>query len=248
MSLIQSALYLAWSDAKARYKKSVLGPFWPTLTNLLGIVGLSLVWAELMNQDMQTFVPQLTISLIMWQLISGVLVEGPIVFVRQAPMIRNVAIPSWFFAFRALARHLINLFHNALIVLGVFIYSDVPITFGTWMFVPGLVLVILNLYWLLLLLGLLGARFRDIEYLIASLVPLLFFISPVLYRVDRLPEGMNLVWLNPVSYMIEAIRAPLLGQAISGLVYSVLIAMLLIGGALTWSYQRTYGKNLAFWV
>ena len=63
MSLIQNAAYFAWSDTKARYKKSVLGPFWPTLTNLLGVVGLSLVWAELMNQDMQSFVPQLAIGL-----------------------------------------------------------------------------------------------------------------------------------------------------------------------------------------
>ena len=248
MSLIQSALYLAWSDAKARYKKSVLGPFWPTLTNLLGIVGLSLVWAELMNQDMQTFVPQLTISLIMWQLISGVLVEGPIVFVRQAPMIRNVAIPSWFFVFRALARHLINLLHNAVIVVGVLTYSDIPMTHETWWFIPSLLLVVLNLYWSMHLLGLLGARFRDIEHLVNGVVPILFFISPVIYRADRLPEGFNLVWLNPLSYMIEAIRAPLLGQPIPSLTYPVLLGMLVVGACLTWAHQRTSGKNLAFWV
>lgn len=248
MSLIQSAAYLAWSDTKARYKKSVLGPFWPTLTNLLGVVGLSLVWAELMQQDMNTFVPQLAIGLIAWQLISGVLVDGPMVFVRQAPMIRNVAIPAWFFAIRALARHLINLMHNAVIVVGVLLYSGTPMTMQTWWVVPSLILVVLNLYCCMHLFGLLGARFRDVEHLVNGVVPILFFISPVIYRADRLPEGLNLVWLNPVSYMIEAIRAPLLGQPLPTMAYPVLIGMLIVGASLTWLYQRTSGKNLAFWV
>jgi len=248
MSLIQNAAYLAWSDTKARYKKSVLGPFWPTLTNLLGIVGLSLVWGDLMNQDLHTFVPQVAIGLIAWQLISGALVDAPMVFVRQAAMIRNVATPSWFFAIRALARHLINLMHNAVIVIGVFIYSGIPLTVQIWWFLPSLVLVVLNLYWITHLFGLLGARFRDIEHLIGGVVPILFFISPVLYRADRLPAGLNLVWLNPLSYMIEALRAPLLGQPLPSLAYPVLIGMLAAGAGVTWLHQRTSGKNLAFWV
>jgi ABC-type polysaccharide/polyol phosphate export permease len=248
MSLIQNATYLAWSDTKARYKKSVIGPFWPTLTNLLGVLCLSLVWGHLLQQDMNSFVPQLTIGLITWQLISGVLLDGPGTFTRQAAMIRNVAIPSWFFAVRTLARHLINLMHNVVIVVGVMLYYQVPWTEHTWLVFPGLLLVVLNLYWLMHGLGLVGARFRDIELLISSIVPLLFFISPVIYRADRLPAGMNIVWLNPFSYMIEAIRAPLLGYAPDPATYIVLLSLLAGGSLMTLAYQRTQGKNLAFWV
>lgn len=248
MSLMQDAIYLAWSDTKARYKKSVIGPFWPTLTNLLGILGLGLVWGHLLHQDMDTFIPQLTLGLITWQLISGVLVEGPITFSRQASMIRNVAIPTWFFVIRALAKHLINLLHNVVILIGVMLYYQVPLTEHTLLVLPGLVLVVLNLFWLQYGLGLLGARFRDIEPLVSSLVPLLFFISPVIYRADRLPPGLNVVWLNPFSYMIEAIRSPLLGYAPEPGTYVVLVGMLFAGGGLTWLYARAQGKNLAFWV
>ena len=248
MSLFQNAVYLAWSDTKARYKKSVIGPFWPTLTNVFGVLCLGLVWGQLLKQDMETFIPQLTIGLITWQLIGGVLVEGPSTFTRQSAMIRNVAIPSWYFALRALAKHLINLLHNIVIVVGVMLYYGVPLTINTWLVFPGLILVIFNLYWILHGLGLVGARFRDIEILLVSLVPLLFFMSPVIYRADRLPPGFNVVWLNPVSYMIEAIRSPLLGYPPQPGTYMVLFAMLIIGGGLTFLYQRSYGKSLAFWV
>ena len=69
MSLIINAAYLAWADTKARYKRSVLGPFWIVLTNLIGVLGLSLVWAQLFNQQMREFVPTVCIGLIVWQLV-----------------------------------------------------------------------------------------------------------------------------------------------------------------------------------
>jgi ABC-type polysaccharide/polyol phosphate export permease len=197
---------------------------------------------------MQTFIPQLTVGLIVWQLIAGVLTDGPLTFVRHAGMIRNVSMPNWFFSIRALAKHLINLMHNIVILVGVMLYYQVPLNQNTWLVIPGLLLVTLNLFWLLHGLGLAGARFRDIELLINSLVPLFFFISPVIYRADRLPTELNVVWLNPLSYMIEAIRTPLLGAAPSSLTWVVLLGMLVIGCSLTWLYQRTQGKNLAFWV
>ncbi len=248
MSLIQNAIYLAWADTKARYKKSVIGPFWPTLTNVFGVLGLGLVWGHLLNQDMNTFIPQLTVGLIVWQLIAGALTDGPQTFVRHADMVRNVSMPNWFFSVRALSKHLINLLHNLVILVGVMVYYQVPLTEHTWLVLPGLLLVSLNLFWLLHGLGLVGARFRDVELLINSLVPLLFFISPVIYRADRMPAALNVVWLNPFSYMIEAIRTPLLGAAPDVLTWYVLLGMLVVGGGLTWLHQRTQGKNLAFWV
>lgn len=248
MTLLHNAVYLAWSDTKARYKKSVLGPFWPTLTNVLGVLGLSLVWARLLNEDMSVFVPSLAIGLITWQLIAGVISDGPGTFVRQAAMIRNVAIPPWFFVSRNLARHLINLLHNFVIIAGVMLYFATPINLNIWLFLPGLLLVVLNLFWILLLLGMLGARFRDIEHLIVGVLPILFFITPVIYRADRLPVGFNLVWLNPLTYLIEAIRTPLLGHTPHVNTYWILSVILLIGSAVTWQYLRAHGKHLAFWV
>jgi ABC-type polysaccharide/polyol phosphate export permease len=215
---------------------------------VFGILGLGLVWGTLLKQDMNTFIPQLTVGLIVWQLIAGALTDGPQTFVRHAGMVRNVSMPSWFFSVRALAKHLINLMHNIIILVCVILYYKVPLNANTWLVLPGFFLVTLNLYWILHGLGLVGARFRDIELLITSLVPLLFFISPVIYRADQLPAALNVVWMNPFSYMIEAIRTPLLGNAPDPLTWYVLMAMLLIGSGLTWLHQKTQGKNLAFWV
>lgn len=248
MILFKNALYLAWADTRARYKKSVLGPFWLTFGNLIGVLGLSVVWATLLKEDMRTFVPSLTIGMIVWQLVAGTIGEGPTTFVRQASMIRNVAIPHWFFVIRSLSRQVINLLHNLIIVVGVVWYFDFQLQVETWLALPGIALVLANLYWITYVLGMLGARFRDIEYLVNALLPLLFFISPVIFRPDRLPVNMQIIWLNPLSYFIEIVRAPFLGSVPQASSYLVMFATLIAGAALAATLKKFKGRQLAFWV
>ena len=243
-----NSLYLAWADTKARYKKTVLGPIWPVLANLLAVLGLSLVWGEIMGQEMKVFVPQLSIGLVLWQLISGIITEAPGNFYRNAPAIKNIPIPLWFITIRMLTRHVINLLHNVIIVVGVIFYFDINITLHTIWVLPALILVIVNLFWLAHLLSILGTRFRDIEYLLIGIIPMVFFISPIVFRADRLPIGLNIIWLNPISYMIEAIRGPIISSSLHENTYIVLVMMLLGGSTLTAIVHKKWGPKLAYWV
>ena len=246
--MIGNALYLAWADTRARYRKSVLGPLWLTLGNLIGVLGLSLVWGALLKEDMSSFVPSVSLGLILWQLVAGCVGDGPTTFIRQANMIRNVAIPQGFFLLRALFRQVINFLHNLVIVAGVVWYFDFPVGPQTMLSVVGLGLVILNLLWMMYLLGMLGARFRDVEFLVNAFLPLLFFISPVIFRPDRLPAELNIIWLNPLSYFIEVVRGPFLNQVPELRTYVVMVSLLVLGGAMTLVIVRLKGRQLAFWV
>jgi ABC-type polysaccharide/polyol phosphate export permease len=244
----RNAIYLAWSETKARYKKSVLGPFWLVFGNLIGVLGLSVVWSSLLKENPQNFIPSLTIGMIIWQLIAGAITDGPTTFIRQAAIIRNVAIPAYFFVIRSLSRQIINLLHNLLIVIGVMIYFDFQVKTTFWLVLPGLILVLLNLYWLIYALGMMGARFRDLEYLVNAIMPLLFFISPVIFRPDHLPFDIKIIWLNPLSYFLEIVRAPLMGKIPAPSTY-ILLAGLAIGGfLLIFMVHKKYHRRLSFWV
>lgn len=248
MSLVFNAMYLAWSDTRARYSKSVLGPFWLTFGNLISILGLSIVWSALLKQDMHTFVPTITIGMIVWQLVSGAINDSATTFIRQAPIIRNVYMPTWFFVVRSLTRQVINLLHNLVIVAGVVWYFHLPLTAVSLLAIPGLLLVILNLSWITYVLGLFGARFRDLEYTIASLMPLFFFITPVIFRADKLPISMKIIWLNPLSYFIEVVRAPVFGEIPAAKAYAVMLGLLAFGAIASVLLNRRYSHRLAFWL
>ena len=74
--LLHVIAFIAASDLRARYRRSVLGPFWMTLGTAAGTLGLGLVWSELLRMERASFVPSLTCGLILWQLLSGCILES----------------------------------------------------------------------------------------------------------------------------------------------------------------------------
>lgn len=240
--------FIALSDVRARYKRSVLGPLWLTLGTAGGSAGLGFIWSELLRVDAATFVPTLTAGLILWQFIAGLITEASTLFSRQASIIRNLNLPLAIHPAQLLLRHLINLAHNAPVFFLVALGLGHPLTMTTWLALPGLLLLALNLLWIAFFIGLLGARFRDLEYLITMAMPLLMFISPVFYRPNYLPFSERIMWFNPFSHFIELVRYPLFGAPPPLFVVETNLAMLVIGWSLTlWLFNRQHHR-IAFWV
>jgi ABC-type polysaccharide/polyol phosphate export permease len=248
LALLPAVFFLTWSDTKARYQRSVLGPFWLVLGTMIGVAGLGFLWSTLLHSDRATFIPSLTVGLIVWQFISGCVTEGSAVFVRSSSVIRNLKIPFFFHALQTVMRQFINFTHNIVVIVVIFIIYPPHLSYAQMLVIPGLILLVCNLLWITMLIGMLGARYRDLEYLINSIMPLLFFLSPVIYRPENLGMKSHIVWLNPFTYLIAVVRDPLQGIASSCSVYIVSVLMLLVGGVFTlWLLDRKY-KRIAFWV
>lgn len=240
--------FMAWSDVRARYRRSVLGPFWITLSTAIGVIGLGLVWSELFKLERRTYVPMLSIGLILWQFLSSSITEATTVLTKQNNMIRNLNLPISFYPSQLLLRQLINLAHTIPLYFLVVWVLDSPLNATALMAIPGFLLVVLNLFWMVLLIGILGARFRDLEYLISMVMPLLMFFTPVLYRPNALPFSGQLIWLNPLAHLIEIVRYPLLGDMPPVVVFYANIGMLLVGGGLTFLLFNKKRDRVAMWV
>lgn len=94
--------HMAYSDTKARYKRSMLGPLWLTLGAAVGVVGLGLVWSQLLHQERSELIPSLTVGLLLWQFISGCVTESTSTFVRQSQIIRNLQLPFLYILYNSL--------------------------------------------------------------------------------------------------------------------------------------------------
>ncbi len=245
---LSTVFYFAWSETKARYKRSVLGPLWLTLGTAIGVAGLGVVWSILLKTDMRTFVPPLTVGLILWQFISGCITESPVLFVRQSGVIRNLHLPYFFHPLQLLMRHLITLLHNSIVILVVFLVFPPQLTPAMLMALPGLVLLVLNMLWLILLIGMLGARFRDIEPLVQAFMPMVFFVTPVLYRAENLGFRQYIMWLNPLAHLIGIVRDPLMGVMPGLLNYAVSVAIAIVGWGLTFYLFKSRRNRIPYWV
>ena len=119
-------MHFALSDTKARYARSVLGPWWITLGTALGVLGLGVVWSAVMGVDLSKMLPNLAVGLVLWFMISGVIAESSNCFSNQAAILRNYSLPISIHTLRLLMKHLINFGHNVSIILVVFFIYGFP--------------------------------------------------------------------------------------------------------------------------
>ncbi|MDA3876784.1 MAG: ABC transporter permease [Halothiobacillus sp.] len=245
---LPAALFLSWSDTKARYKRSMLGPFWLTLGTAIGVGGLGFVWSTLFKVDKAVFIPLLTVGLILWGFIAGIITESSQVFVQNAQLIRNVQLPMFFHPLKLMLRQLINLAHNAIVIVIVFLIYPPEWHASAWLALPGFLLTVLSLSWMSLFIGMFAARYRDAETAITNFMPLLFFMSPVLFKAEQLGVGSWVIWLNPFSYFITAVRDPLLGHPSPWFVWPVLLGMTVIGWLVTLWLFHTRRTRIPYWI
>ncbi|WP_175404685.1 ABC transporter permease [Endozoicomonas atrinae] len=239
---------LSWDNIKVRYARSVIGPFWLVLATAISALGLGYVWSILFNQDKETFIPALCIGLIIWQFLSSCIQEAPNCYIENAPIIKNTVNSVLIFPLITIIRNLIILGHNFSIIIIVFLIYPPKINYNSILIIPGIILVIGNLIWIVGILGFLGARYRDLPPAIASMITILFFLSPVIYKPDQLGLKAYIMWLNPFTYMISLIRDPLTGHSSPLFFYAVSTTALLVGYFAMAIMIEKYRYKLPYWL
>jgi homopolymeric O-antigen transport system permease protein len=144
---------LALQDIKLRYRGSVLGPFWVTINTLMMVAGMSLIYSQLFNIDKNTYLPYLTIGLVVWQFISGVITDSCDTFVRAEGTIKQTPVPFSVYAYRGTCRNLLILAHSLPVVPLAWAVFGVHVDWYVIEIVPALVILAINGCWLGILLA-----------------------------------------------------------------------------------------------
>ena len=228
---------LGLNDVVARYRGSVLGPFWITLTTAVFVLGIGLLYAGLMKVPVVRYIPWMTTGLVVWGLISQVALEGADAFVSASDVLRQAALPAPLFVWRVIWRNVLTFVHQlpVLVVTGLWFGYLVHVRLGEAAI--GFVLVLVNISWSALAFAAICARFRDLKQILASLIQLLFFLSPVLWIPSEMRGvGGQLMALNPIVHMLDVLRGPLIGDPFH--LHSVIY--LLVSGAAGWAFTLVF--------
>ncbi len=239
---------MAWQDVMQRYRGSLLGPFWLTISTAIMISTMGVLYSALFKMEIGEYLPFLTLGLLAWNLISTLITDGCQTFVAAENIIKQIRLPLSTHAFRLVWRALIIAAHNFVVYVVVLFLFDVPVGAVTLLVVPGIALVAANGIWVALLLGMLCARFRDIPQIIASLIQIAFFMTPILWKPELLGPNEYLAHLNPFFAFVDLIRAPLLGQAPHAMSWVVALAVSAGGCALALALFAKFRSRIAYWV
>lgn len=236
-------------DANSRYKRTFLGPFWPILAVSFGSLGIAMLWGIIFKMDLRVAIPQITIGFIIWYYLAATVVEGASCFVDQKTTFLSQKLPLSFFPLMTLTKNTVVFFKSLTVVLVILLVFP-PEKYTNLLYFPICFLIsFINLFFMVYFIGFFSTRYRDLAVLIQSLMPILFFLSPVVFKVEYLGEGMEWVMLiNPLSVILISIREPLLGHYPEPFyVYVQLIMLAFFFFAVLLLFAKKH-KNLPFWL
>ncbi|HDR8954519.1 ABC transporter permease [Burkholderia vietnamiensis] len=208
-------LHMGLQDIKSRFRSSALGPGW-ILVNLAAVVGaVGLIYGRLFHQPMNEFLPFLTLGVVIWTFITSSLVEGAMAFVVAEGYIKQFPFPKPIYLYRALVPYAVVFSIGLIVYFIVVAFYHRHVGWGALWVIPGLVLFLAINFFHVVIVAHVGVRFRDLPHLLGSLMQIAFYLTPVIFTVGMLRDrGLSFVYaFNPLYYLIEILRYPLLNSA-----------------------------------
>jgi lipopolysaccharide transport system permease protein len=242
-------LLLAWQDIRLRYRRSQLGPFWLTLSMAVTTYSMGFLYGHLFKVDLEHYFPFLASGMLTWAFISTTINDSTNAFVDAAHYLKQVKLPSLIFVLRVVSRNLIIFFHNIVAVIPVMIYCHVPFGWHTFSLLWGLIIIFLTGFVYGTILAIIGARFRDIVQVVASLIQVIFFLTPIMWMPEALPGRYYFaVKFNPFAQFIDLVRFGLIGKWPTLYDYQVTLGVLLLGIILMIFLFRRVRHRIIYWL
>ena len=244
---------LCWTlgalDIRIRYRGSLIGPFWLTLSTGVMVAAMGVIYSTLFKIDMHDYLPFLAISQVLWGYLAVLVGDACAGYSANDGLIRAVRMPFALYAARIVLRNVLVLAHNVVVIIGV------DLVMWTWpgpavlLVLPGLVIWLIDSLAITILLGAVCARFRDIPPIVASVMQMAFFVTPVIWRPHLIgPELMWVLPYNPFYSLLEVVRGPLLGEIPTGADYLSAVFYSVLLCAVTWMLFSRVRARIAFWV
>ncbi|RDI48513.1 galactan export ABC transporter permease subunit Wzm/RfbD [Nocardia mexicana] len=250
-------LSLGWQDIKQRYRRSVLGPFWITIATAVQATAMGILYAAILGQDLWTYLPYVTVGLIIWGVINASILEGSDVFIANEGLIKQLPSALSVHVYRLVWRQFLFFAHNAII------YVVLLVGMGVWkhlqwtalLAIPGMLLLFMNAMWVSIAFGIFSTRYRDIAPILSSMTLMLFVLTPVMWTTKSLhdqggavSERARLVELVPTYHYLEIVRAPLLGDPIHVRSWYVVLAITVLGWCVALLAWKRFRSRVPYWV
>jgi ABC-type polysaccharide/polyol phosphate export permease len=241
-------LYLGIQDIKLRYRRSIIGPWWVTISSAIMIMALGFLYSNIFVTDTKTYLPFFAIGYVFWAWISGQISDATTGFIQFENAIKQIDMPFPIYLFRFSVRNFIILLHNLVVVLLVLCIIGDGFNFNSLYLLPALFLIQLMLLMLCINISIFCTRFRDMNQVVMTALQIIFFFSPILWQPNALRGHSALITFNPVYHWIEIIREPLLGKLATALDWEFVIINTLVFFILATYLLGRFKSRIAIWL
>ncbi len=239
---------LSGHDIKSRYRGSILGPFWITLTLAMAIAGISMLFGDIFQAEAKSYFPLVGVGLALWIFISTTMTESCRTYIDSAAVIKQSTAPLSLQPIRIIVRNLIAFAHHLIVIIPLLYWSGDLFTASWGWAMLGFGLLVLNLFWMAFFFGIICARFRDVPQVIGAVLMMGMFVSPIFWRPGMATRSSEFVNANPFTHMIEGVRAPLTESYIPEISLIFLIVMCVAGWIAAMAAFFTFRHRVVYYV
>jgi homopolymeric O-antigen transport system permease protein len=240
-------LALLVRQLQARYRGSILGFVWTFLNPLLLMAVYALVFRFFMRLAVPNYALFLLAGLLPWGWFASSLSEGTNSIVGGSSLVTKSLFPTEILPTVVVLANMVNfLFSIPLLVAAALAYG-VPLHPLPWLSLFAI--VVLQLVFtlgLVLALSALNVHYRDVQHIVANLLLLWFFLTPIVYPVSQVPVSMHaIVWANPMALFAESYQAVFVSSSWPSLASLAMLATyasvsLVVGARIFDGYRDTF--------
>jgi lipopolysaccharide transport system permease protein len=244
------ALIFGWQDVAQRYRRSRIGAFWLTINMGVMFATLGIIFGTLFRSPITDYLPFVCAGLIFWGFLSLSVNEGCATFIEAGGIILQVRMPLFIHIMRVLWRNAIILAHNLVILPLVLLAMGRNPGLHVLLVLPGFLLVVLNVGWIMLVLAVVCTRFRDMTQVAQNFMQVLFYATPIVWMPSSLPQSTVRVVLelNPFYHLISLVRSPLLGETPELMSWVAGIVFAIVGWAFALVFYGSYRRRVPYWL
>ncbi|MGB9905629.1 MAG: ABC transporter permease [Desulfotomaculales bacterium] len=199
---------LVAKEIRARYKGSALGFLWTFFNPLLMLVVYSIVFSFVMRVQIENYAMFLFVALLPWNYLSASVIQGAASLVQNSALVKKIYFPREVLPLSAVLANLVNYLLSLLILIPALLAFKIRLTAALLAFPVVLLVETMLVTSLALCVSVANVYFRDLEHIVGILMTVWFFLTPVLYPVDVIPDEVKPFFsLNPATPLMEAYRA-----------------------------------------
>ena len=241
---------LVKKDLRGRYKGSVLGFLWTFINPLLQLAVYTMVFSTIMRVNVDKFYMYLFIALIPWIFFTTSVLSGTISIIQNKDLIKKIYFPRIIIPISTVLATFMNMiFSMAVVILALFI-SGIGISYYVLLLPVIMVLEFFLVLGMVFLFSSLNVFFRDIEYILSIIMMIWFYMTPIVYTVEMIPEKYKtLFYLNPMTNIVIFYRDILFYKRMPsfgfmGGVFLYSLAMIVIGFFVFQKLQKNFVEEL----
>jgi lipopolysaccharide transport system permease protein len=207
--------FMVWRGIKVSYAQSVGGYAWALVLPMLQILVFSVVFGGLLGLEGGNgldYKLEVTIAVVTWGYLQATVTSASSTLVTNSGMLAKIYFPRLTFLLTPVLGNLVPFGISSILVLGVLIAYQVPVTTNLLALPLFLILMMLTPLAFGMWFSSLAIRFRDFNIAMSSFLRMLIYTVPVMYSSDKIPPELREVYiLNPFVGIVEGFKSCLLG-------------------------------------